>query len=329
MAALSDFRLLRPASAADAVRLRGEHPASRFIAGGTDLLPNMRRGLVDAEVVIDLGDVSEMRELQRSGDTLRIGAGTTLATLAADATVLAHLPALAQAALVVAGPTHRGAATLGGNLCLDTRCQYYNQSEDWRRGNEYCMKRTGDICRVAPKSSRCYAAFSGDVAPALLALGAEVEILGPQGLRRLPLADFYIDDGMKWLALGPGELLFAVNVPLVDKRVSAYEKLRVRGAIDFPLAGVAVVLRRSGDAIDELRIACTGVSSRPEFIAGLDALAGQPLDDAAFATIERQIKRGIQPMETTQVSVPYRRRATPVLAKRLVQRLWDEAGRGR
>ncbi len=327
MGALSDFSVLRPVSAADAVRLRGEHPASRFIAGGTDLVPNMRRGLVDADVVIDLGNVGEMRELQRSGDTLRIGAGVTLATLAADPTVGARLPALAQAALCVAGPTHRTAATLGGNLCLDTRCQYFNQSESWRQGNHYCMKLAGDTCRVAPKSSRCYAAFSGDVAPALLALGAEVELLGPQGIRRLPLAELYVDDGMRWLALGADELLFAVTVPLVAGRLSGYEKLRVRGAIDFPLAGVAVALRRDGDAIGELRIACTGVSSRPEFVGGLDTLAGQPLDDAALEVIERQIKRAIQPMETTLVSVPYRRRATPVLAKRLVRRLWDEAKR--
>ncbi|WP_246262340.1 4-hydroxybenzoyl-CoA reductase subunit beta [Aromatoleum evansii] len=328
MGALSEFRLMRATSAADAVRLRGEFPASRFIAGGTDLLPNMRRGLTGAEVLIDLGGVDEIRELRRDGDVLRIGAGVTLATLSADPTVVARLPALAQAALAVAGPTHRRAATLGGNLCLDTRCQYYNQSEDWRRGNDFCMKRSGDVCRVAPKSSRCYAAFSGDVAPALLALGAEVEVLGPQGLRRLPLADFYIDDGMAWLALGPDELLVAVMVPLVAGRTSAYEKIRVRGAIDFPLAGVAVALRRDGELIGELRVACTGVSSRPEFIAGLDELVGKPLDDAALATMERHLKRGIQPMETTLVSVPYRRRATPLLAKRLVRRLWEEARQG-
>ena len=330
MGALSDFRLLRPASAADAVRLRGEHPASRFIAGGTDLLPNMRRGLVGADVVIELAGIGELSQLGidagRGEDVLRIGAGVTLATLADDVTVRRRLPALAQAALAVAGPTHRTVATLGGNLCLDTRCQYYNQSEDWRRGNDYCLKRSGDTCRVAPKSSRCYAAFSGDVAPALLALGADVEILGPQGLRRLPLAEFYRDDGLSWLALGADELLFAVTVPLADGWASGYEKLRVRGAIDFPLAGVAVALRRDGDAIGALRVACTGVSSRPELIAGLDELAGRPLDDAAFATIERAIKRGTQPMETTQMSVPYRRRATPVLAKRLVRRLWDGGG---
>ncbi|HJV26539.1 MAG TPA: 4-hydroxybenzoyl-CoA reductase subunit beta [Aromatoleum sp.] len=325
MGALSEFRFFRPASAADAVRLRAEHPASRFIAGGTDLLPNMRRGLVGAEVLIDLSAVGEIREMRQDGARLRIGAGVSLATVAGDALVRERLPALAQAALAVAGPTHRVAATLGGNLCLETRCQYFNQSEHWRAANQFCMKLDGDTCRVAPKSNRCYAAFSGDVAPALLALGAEVEILGPQGLRRLPLEEFYVDDGMKWLALGADELLVAVTVPLVSGRSSAYEKLRVRGAIDFPLAGVAVVLRRAGDAIAELRIACTGVSSRPEFLAGLDELVGQPLDDAAVAAIERAIKRGTQPMETTLVSVPYRRRATPVLAKRLIRRLWDEA----
>ncbi|AYH42189.1 4-hydroxybenzoyl-CoA reductase subunit beta [Azoarcus sp. DN11] len=328
MGALSEFRFFRPASAADAVRLRGEFPASRFIAGGTDLLPNMRRGLVGAEVLIDLGAVAEMKELRRDGERLHIGAGVTLATLAADPTVVSHLPALAQAALAVAGPTHRRAATLGGNLCLETRCQYFNQSEHWRAANQFCMKLDGDTCRVAPKSSRCYAAFSGDVAPALLALGAEVELLGPQGARRLPLADFYVDDGMRWLALGADELLVAVTVPLVAGRASTYEKIRVRGAIDFPLAGVAVVLRRDGDRIAELRVACTGVSSRPELIAGLDELVGQTLDDAALATMERHVKRGIQPMETTLMSVPYRRRATPVLAKRLVRRLWDEAKGG-
>ncbi|BAL22835.1 4-hydroxybenzoyl-CoA reductase subunit beta [Azoarcus sp. KH32C] len=328
MGALSEFRFFRPASAAEAVRLRAEHPASRFIAGGTDLLPNMRRGLVGAEVLIDLSAVDEIRDMRRDGDRLRIGAGVSLAAVAADPLVRERLPALAEAALAVAGPTHRVAATLGGNLCLETRCQYFNQSEHWRAANQFCMKLDGDTCRVAPKSSRCYAAFSGDVAPALLALGAEVELLGPQGVRRLPLTDFYVDDGMKWLALGTDELLVAVTVPLVEGRVGSYEKLRVRGAIDFPLAGVAVVLRREGEAIAEVRIACTGVSSRPEFLVGLDELVGKPLDDAAFAAIERAIKRGTQPMETTLMSVPYRRRTTPVLAKRLVRRLWDEANQG-
>ena len=322
MAALSDFRLLRPASAAEAVRLRGEYPASRFIAGGTDLLPNMRRGLVTADAVIDLGRIAELSELRVVDDRLHIGAGVTLATLAADPVARARLPALAQAAAAVAGPTHRAAATLGGNLCLDTRCMYYNQSEPWRDAIDNCMKIAGDTCRVATKSPRCWAAFSGDVAPALLVLGAEVQILGPQGMRNLPLSEFYRDDGMAWLSLAPGELLLSVRVPLADGWLSAYEKLQIRGAIDFPLTGVAVALRRTGDLIGELRIACTGVSSRPELIGGLDALAGKTLDDAALSGIDRQIRRGTQPMETTVISVAYRRRATPVLAKRLAKRQW-------
>lgn len=322
----SDFTLLRPATAADAVRMRAQNPGSHFLAGGTDLLPNLRRGLVSASTVIDLGNVSDMVDIDDNGARLRIGAGVNLARLAAHPSVRARLPALAEAALGVAGPTHRTSATLGGNLCLDTRCQYYNQSEHWRGANDYCMKRDGDVCRVAPKSKRCYAAFSGDVAPALLALGAEVELLGPDGVRTLPITQFYNDDGMAWLAFQPGELLLAVTVPLRDGWVSTYEKVRVRGAIDFPLTGVAIALRRDGDTIAELRMACTGVSSRPEFVPGLDALAGQPFDDAALATIERQLKRCMQPMETTLVSVPYRRRVTPVLAKRLLKRLWSAAG---
>ena len=323
MAALSDFSLLRPTNAADAVRLRGEYPASRYLAGGTDLLPNMRRGLTTAEAIIDLGGIAELSELRVVDDALRVGAGVTLATLAADPVVQARLPALAQAAASVAGPTHRTAATLGGNLCLDTRCQYYNQSEPWRHAIQNCMKLAGDTCRVAPKSDRCWAAFSGDVAPALLVLNADVQILGAKGSRTLPISEFYRDDGMAWLALAADELLVSVRIPLTDGWVSAYEKLQVRGAIDFPLTGVAVALRRDNNLIGDLRIACTGVSSRPELIGGLADLAGKTLDDSALRILEREIKRGTQPMGTTLISLPYRRRVTPVLAKRLVRRLWD------
>jgi 4-hydroxybenzoyl-CoA reductase subunit beta len=323
MACLPQFSLLHPSTAADAVALRAGNAGSRFLAGGTDLLPNIRRGLLAPQVLIDLGGVTELRELRADDKVLHIGAGVSLATIAADLRIQQRLPALAQAALAVAGPTHRTVATLGGNLCLDTRCQYYNQSEPWREGNSYCMKYAGDTCRVAPKSERCYAAFSGDVAPALLALDATVQLLGPQGMRRLPLREFYRDDGMVWLALAADEMLLAVEVPLAQGWVSTYEKISVRGAIDFPLAGVAIALRRDGDVIGALRIACTGVSSRPEQIDELEALIGKPLDEASFALIDKRIRRCTQPMETTVINVAYRRRVTPVLAKRLLQKLWE------
>lgn len=322
MSSLPDFQLLRPATATDAVRMRALHPSSRYLAGGTDLLPNMRRGLVATDVVIDLGGVDELTDLHEEAGVLYIGAGVTLATLAADKTVQDRLPALAQAAISVAGPTHRIAATLGGNLCLETRCRFYNQSESWREANDYCMKLGSDTCRVAAKSSRCYAAFSGDIAPALMVLDAKVELLGPLGTRVLPIAAFYRDEGMAWLAMAPDELLVAVRVPLENAWASAYEKVRVRGAIDFPLAGVAVALRREGNSITDLRIALTGVSSRPEFVSGLEALEGHPFNDTAQAIITRQIKQGIKAMDTTLIEVPFRRRITPVLAKRLVERLW-------
>ena len=167
MSALPNFQLLRPTTAADAVALRAANAGSRYIAGGTDLLPNLRRGLVETSMVIDLGAIAELNRLEFDGVALHIGAGATLASIAGDATIRQRFAALAEAAEAVAGPTHRAAATLGGNLCLDTRCVYYNQSEFWRESNDYCMKLKGEGCRVAKKSKRCYAAFSGDVAPVL------------------------------------------------------------------------------------------------------------------------------------------------------------------
>ncbi len=322
MTALPEFQLLRPATAADAIRMRALHPGSRYLAGGTDLLPNMRRGLVATEVVIDLGGVDELADLHEEAGVLYLGAGVTLATLAAHKAIQSRLPALAQAAAGVAGPTHRISATIGGNLCLETRCRFYNQSECWREANDFCLKLGSDTCRVAAKSTRCYAAFSGDLAPALMVLGAEVELLGPLGTRILPIAEFYRDDGVAWLAMAPDELLVAVRVPLEGGLASAYEKVRVRGSLDFPLAGVAVALRREGDKVTGLRIALTGVSSRPEFVSGLDVLVGRPLTGTAINLIARQIKLSARTMGTTLVDSAFRRRITPVLAKRLVERLW-------
>jgi 4-hydroxybenzoyl-CoA reductase subunit beta len=322
---MPDFQYLRPTTAADAVAMRAANAASRYIAGGTDLLPNIRRGLVETGVVIDLGGIAELTHIELGKDGLRIGAGTTLAAIAGDAAIRARFTALAEAAEAVAGPTHRTAATLGGNLCLDTRCVYYNQSEFWRESNKYCMKLKGEGCRVAKKSKRCYAAFSGDVAPALIALAAEVEILGPKGSRRVASADFYRDDGMAWLTLAADELLVGVHIPLCDDWTTSYEKIRVRGAIDFPLAGVAVALKRKGSSIDDLRIACTGVSSRPLAVEGLGDLAGKPLDAAALATITAQTEIAASAMRTTVVDMLYRRGVAPVLARRITERLWNAA----
>lgn len=318
MELLPNFKLERPRSIAEAVAARSG--TVRFLAGGTDLLAALRRGLVRADTIIDLGEVAELHGIRDEGRGLRIGAGTTLEALAGHALVVRDYPALAEAALAIAGPTHRAAGTVGGNLCLDTRCRYYNQSEPWRTANNFCMKLDGDTCRVAPKSTRCYAAYSGDLAPALMVHGAVAEVAGPNGVRQTPLAQVYADDGIAYLTLAPGELLVAVHVPAPQGLRSGYDKVRTRGAIDFPLAGVAVALRWKNNQLLDLRIAVTGADSRPLLINGLDALCGIALDDA-LAQLDKLLRKQVGPMETAITPAAYRRRVVPVLARRVIGRL--------
>ena len=317
--------ILKPDSVAQAIALHGAGEGVRYLAGGTDLVPNLRRNIQKAQKLIDVSGLAELREIRAESQSLRIGAGVTLEALCASDAVRAHAPLLAQAASQVAGATHRAAATLGGNLMQDTRCYFYNQSDWWRTANEYCMKCEGDTCRVAPKSDRCYACYSGDLAPALLVLGAEVDIAGPTGNRREPLAALFADDGMRHLKLAPGDLLVSVEVPPQAGWSAGYEKIRVRGAIDFPLAGIAVALRREGSRIAELRVACTGVNSYPGLVPGLDALRGQAPDDGFFAALDKAVRKEIQPMESTLTAAGYRRRVAGGLAKRLVERLYQAA----
>jgi 4-hydroxybenzoyl-CoA reductase subunit beta len=319
MELLSRFKLLRPRSVAEAVAARAAGGDARFLAGGTDLLANMRRGLVRPDTLIDLGGIAELRGITKESAALRIGAGTTLEQLAAHPSLCAY-PALAEAALAIAGPTHRAVGTVGGNLCLDTRCQFYNQSDTWREANNFCMKIAGDTCHVAPKSNRCYAAYSGDLAPALMVHGAVAEIAGPAGLRHSPLADMYADDGIAYLTLAPQEMLVALRVPLNAGLRSGYQKMRVRGALDFPLAGVAVALRCENEQLRELRVAATGANSRPLLIDGLDALCGIALEDALLQ-LDKLLRKQVGPMETTLTPAAYRRRVLPVLARRVIGRL--------
>ena len=319
MESMPAFRLLRPDTAGEAVRLYSNGPAARFVAGGTDMVVNIRRGIEGPETLIDLTGIDGFAGVATNDDGgLRIGAGTTLAALAGDETVARDFPAVAQAAGMVAGATHREYATLGGNLCLDTRCLYYNQSEWWRTSNNYCLKHRGEICHVAPGGKRCFAAFSGDVAPALLVYDAEAELAGPDGARRLALAKLYRDDGLDHLSLADGELLVAVHLPAAAAgSPSAYEKARVRGSIDFPLAGAAVRLEMRDGAVDVLRVALTGVNPSPQEVSGLEAFHGGPLDDEALDRLREAVRSQARPMKTTTVAPWYRRRVVGALARRL------------
>jgi 4-hydroxybenzoyl-CoA reductase subunit beta len=322
MTGLAPFTLHRPITGAEASELLARLPAARVVAGGTDLIPNLRRGIGAPQALIDLGSIAEFARTESDAHGWRIGAGVTLATLADDASIAAALPALAEAAASVAGPGHRAVATLGGNLCLDTRCVFYNQSEWWRRANAYCLKLGGETCHVAPQGKRCHAAYSGDLTPALLALAAQVEVIGAGGTRTLPLADLYVEDGVRPLTLAADELVAAVLVPAQPAGArSGYRKSRARGAIDFPLAGVAARATFDGGRLDTLRLALTGVSSRPVLLEGADGLCGAAVDDALLAALGKRINRQISPVRTTASSAYYRRRVAIVLAQRLLRQL--------
>src|SRR5579862_3233098 len=318
---LPDFRLAQPRDVEAAVTLRGAQPSSRFLAGGSDLVVNLRHGLDKPELLIDLSGIDELCGLAVTERGTRVGACATLAALADTPAIRARYRAVAEAAAAIAGPGMRALATVGGKLCLDTRCIYFNQSEWWRRSNGYCLKHRGDICHVAPQGQRCHAAFSGDLAPALMIFDAEVEIAGGAGRRSMPLADLYAEDGRAHLRLGVDEFVVAVHLP-PDPPTSNYAKARVRGAIDFPLAGVAVALAAENGQVVTLRVGLTGTNSRPFLLEGTDAFVGRALDEAALQRLERLVQKQVQPMRTTIASAHYRRLAAAALARRLAADLF-------
>ncbi|MCW5579009.1 MAG: 4-hydroxybenzoyl-CoA reductase subunit beta [Dokdonella sp.] len=323
MHALPPTTVHRPASLAEACTVLAATAQARLIAGGTDLLPNLRRGLEHPAALVDLSAVQDMADFAAApeGGWL-LGAGLTLARIASDTAITQVLPTLSEAARAAAGPGHRSASTLGGNLCQDTRCIFYNQSAWWRAANGYCLKRDGDTCHVAPHGARCHAAFSGDLAPVLLVLRAEAELMSARGTRWLPLDGLYRDDGAAHLTLAADEVLARVRVPAAPPGLATgYRKARVRDAMDFPLAGVAVALACSDGVLEQLAIAISGIASRPVRVAGLDGLLGQPVDDTMLGAIGKAVQKQVSPMRSTITESNYRRQVASTLAQRLVQAL--------
>ncbi len=323
MELLPEFTLHRPAEIEDAVRLHAGNADARYLAGGTDMVVNVRRGIEQPGVLVDLTAIAELKQIRSDRDGIHIGAAVTLEALAADDDLRRDFTAVAEAAAEVAGPTHRQYGTVGGNLCLDTRCLFYNQSEWWRGANDYCLKNLGEVCHVAPGGKVCFATFSGDVAPAMLVHRAEIDLVGPDGARRIPLAELYRNDGMDHLTLKPGELLTAVHLPAATAGApSAYAKSRIRGSIDFPLAGVAVLLRNAADGtVAELSVVLTAVNPYPHFVAGTEEFTGRKLDDDALDALRDMVRKQSRPMATTTVKPWYRRRVAGALARRLAARL--------
>jgi 4-hydroxybenzoyl-CoA reductase subunit beta len=331
---LPQFKLLRPKSVEEGVDYLARHSALvgagdspaqnapvRIIAGGTDLIPSMRQKLFEPEYVLDLRGISAMRGIKPQPDGgVEIGALTTLRTIEQSAFLRQHYPVLTEAAATVASPVLRNMGTIGGNICLDTRCLWYNQSLTWRKGCGFCIKKDGDLCHVAPGGTKCWAAFSGDTPPALLCLNAEIEIASAAGIRRIALNDFYTGLGDTYRKLQTNELVTRVFLPASSAGYHGiYRKLRVRGSIDYPLAGVAVVMKRSNGYVSDARVGITALNPAPLLVKGASALLnGKEVDDAIAEAVGDLAAKTAKPLTTSALTPEYRREMIRVFTKRAV-----------
>ena len=317
MLRLPSFRYLQPRSLAEALKMKADAgPDGMFVAGGTDLYPNMKRRHQEPRTVISLMGIPELSRL----DGWNVGTCVTL-------TALSNLPtfqpsAIATAARLVSTPLLRNMGTLGGNLCLDTRCNYYNQSYEWRKSIDFCMKKEGHICWVAPSSPRCWAVSSSDVAPVMVAIGAEYRLVGPQGERVVPAGRFYANDGINYLTKQPDEILLEVRLPSPNGWDSVYHKLRRRGSFDFPVLGVAAWIKWNGKTVAEARVVLGGVASYPQEVpeAGA-ALRGNQLSDESIAAAAEAAYRPSKPMDNTDFDLSWRKQMTRVYVKRALAEL--------
>lgn len=317
MLRLPFFTYLQPKSLAEALRMKSDAgPDGMFVAGGTDLYPNMKRRHQEPKTVISLMGIAE---LQRADDRV-IGAALTLTELAVRPS--GRPAVVGHAARLVSTPLLRNMGTLGGNLCLDTRCNYYNQSYEWRKSIDFCMKKDGHICWVAPSSPRCWAVSSSDLAPVMVAIGAEYRLVGLQGERVVPAGRFYQNDGINYLTKRPDEVLVDVRLPASNGWDTVYHKLRRRGSFDFPVLGAAAWVQWKGKDVIAARVVLGGVASYPQEVpeAGA-ALQGAPLSDESIAAAADAAYRPSKPMDNTDFDLSWRKQMTRVYVKRALDEL--------
>jgi 4-hydroxybenzoyl-CoA reductase subunit beta len=317
---LSEFQLIRPRTLPDALKHLTEHAGSsiRVLAGGTDLLPSMRQKLFEPEHVLDLRQIKELRGIRQTEQGIEIGALTALHEIEHSQLLRQQYPVLVEAAKTVASPLIRNMGTLGGNICLDTRCLWYNQSLAWRKSCGFCIKKDGDLCHVAPGGTKCWAAFSGDTPPALLCLNAEIEIAADFAIRRIPLRDFYTGEGDNYRRVQPGELVTKIILPRASSGYrGSYRKLRIRGSIDYPLAGVAVAVKQSNGRVEDVQIALTAVNPAPVLVGGLSYLIKNGgIDERAAEHAGELAARTAKPLTTSALTPEYRREIIRVFTKR-------------
>ncbi len=322
MLRLPFFTYLQPKTLAEALAMKADAgPDGAYVAGGTDLYPNMKRRHQEPRTVISLMGIPELGADGRIGGSadgkLMIGSCITLTELSAHPTLRRSVDAVANAAELVSTPLLRNMGTLGGNLCLDTRCNYYNQSYEWRKAIDFCMKKDGAICWVAPSSPRCWAVSSSDVAPVMVAIGAEYRLVGPGGERVVPAGRFYANDGIDYLTKQPDEILVEVRLPAPNGWDAVYHKLRRRGSFDFPVLGVGAWVQWDGGRVADARIVLGGVASWPQEVpeAGA-ALRGTRLENDAIAACAEAAYRPSKPMDNTDFDLSWRKQMTRVWVTR-------------
>jgi 4-hydroxybenzoyl-CoA reductase subunit beta len=311
MMRLPRFQYFAPQQIAEAVALLSTHgPDAQVVAGGTDLYPNMKRRQQTPRRVIGLRGIRALHERRPSATGgLTIGAMTSLTRLERDEAVRAAWPALARAAALISTPPLRNMGTLGGNLCLDTRCNYYDQNWEWRKAIDFCMKKDGQVCWVAPGSARCWAVASSDTAPVLCAIGAQVSLVGPDGERRIAVEELFRDDGIAYLTKRPDEILTEVHLPPPGRTRAVYWKLRRRGSFDFPVLGVAAAATLAPDGtVEAARIFITGTGSRPQAASAAHKLIGRRLDDAELVREVAQAAAQLaKPLDNTDFVMGWRK----------------------
>ncbi len=318
MMRLPPFRYLAPDSVADAVTmLSSEGPNAAIVAGGTDLYPNMKRRHQTPATLVALRRVAGLRGVSETADGgLRLGPAATLTSLDRDQRLWQRYPSLGTAIRSISTPLLRNMGTIGGNILLDTRCNYYNQNYEWRRAINFCLKCAGDTCWVAPGSDRCWAVNSSDSAPVLIALGARVRLASPRGVREIALESLYREDGIAWLGKERDEVLTDILVPPPGAARSHYGKLRRRGSFDFPVLGVATSLTFDGDRVRSARIVLNGVGSSPvRATAAEAALVGHRLDEAVIRAAADLAYRPAKPLDNTDLEYSYRKKMVKVFVR--------------
>jgi 4-hydroxybenzoyl-CoA reductase subunit beta len=312
MMRLPRFRYRAPASVEEAVAMKADAgPESAFVAGGTDLYPNMKRRQQTPRTVIGLSRVRELQRIEGRAGEVSIGSAVTLSELEHDTRIREGYPGLAHAIAEISTPPLRNMGTLGGNLLLDTRCNYYDQNYEWRKAIAFCMKKDGEICWVAPGSPKCLAAQSADSVPVLIAMGARAVLASAAGEREIPVEALYQNDGIDYLTKRPDELLTRILLPPVNGWRASYRKLRRRGAFDFPVLSVGAYLARDGETVARARLVLGGVSSAPiRLEASERALIGRRLDEGSIRDAATAASGPSRPMDNTDFSFLWRKQMT-------------------